>query len=346
MLGAMHTELELRASELKDIVIPTIYFGGGTPSLLSAVEIQGFIDKIKSLYAVDVAAEITLEANPDDLSLPFLQQLRDQTEVNRLSIGLQSFRAEELMLMNRAHTPEQSFACVREAQEVGFDNISIDLIYGSPASDAAVWAENVRIAIDMGVQQISAYALTVEPGTLLQHQVMRGTVPNPDEAMQAAQYDELCSSLHTAGFEHYEISNFAKPGFRSRHNTGYWQNKPYLGIGPSAHSFDGESTRSWNVANNHQYIQGIDGGNPRRTVEVLSAREIFNECLMIGLRTTLGVPLKEVQRLCPPADRAMVTQEITRMLENGDLILHNNTLSIPENRWFFADGIASRLFLV
>jgi len=345
MLRAMKTELLLRKDELQNRTLKSLYFGGGTPSILSVDEINSLIDETLRYFSFEKDIEITLEANPDDLDKSFLKQLAG-TPVNRLSIGTQSFFEEDLKLMNRAHTASEAEGSIKRAQDFGFENLSIDLIYGSPTSNLEIWKENLNKTIALEVPHISSYALTVEPKTALEKWISKGKVKSPKEEEQNREFYYLSDFLKDNGFEHYEVSNFAKPGFYSRHNSSYWKYQEYLGIGPSAHSYNGFDVRSWNVANNQQYIKKLNDKLLAKEEEILSKEDQFNEMIMIGLRTIWGVDLTSLKNKFSDRLLEHFQTEIKTKLEEGILIIENDHLKIPEKHWFMADGIASDLFIV
>ncbi|MGU3373325.1 radical SAM family heme chaperone HemW [Chryseobacterium sp. M5A1_1a] len=345
MLHAMKTEIKLRKDELQNRNLKSLYFGGGTPSVLSVDEIHSLIDEVLRYYTFEKDIEITLEANPDDLDKAFLKQLAG-TPVNRLSIGTQSFFEEDLKLMNRAHTASEAEGSIKRAQDFGFENLSIDLIYGSPTSNLEIWKENLNKTIALEVPHISSYALTVEPKTALENWISKGKVKSPREEEQNREFYYLSDFLKDHGFEHYEVSNFAKPGFYSRHNSAYWKYQEYLGIGPSAHSYNGFDVRSWNVANNQQYIKKLNAKLLAKEEEILSLEDQFNEMIMIGLRTIWGVDIKSLKDKFNDRFFEYFQNEIKQKTEEGILIIEDNHLKIPEKHWFMADGIASDLFIV
>ncbi|MGE8529211.1 radical SAM family heme chaperone HemW [Chryseobacterium rhizosphaerae] len=345
MLQAMKTEMMLRKDELQNKTLQSLYFGGGTPSILSVDEIHSLIDEALKYFSFDKDIEITLEANPDDLDQRFVKQLAG-TPVNRLSIGTQSFFEEDLKLMNRAHSASEAESSIKRAQDFGFENLSIDLIYGSPTSNLEIWKENLNKTIELEVPHISSYALTVEPKTALENWISKGKVTSPKEEEQNREFYYLSDFLKDNGFEHYEVSNFAKPGFYSRHNSAYWKYKEYLGIGPSAHSYNGFDVRSWNIANNPQYIKKLAVKNLAKEEELLSQEDQFNEMIMIGLRTTWGVDLTSLKNKFSDKVMDHFQTEIKSKIEEGILIIEKDHLKIPEKHWFMADGIASDLFLV
>ncbi|QFG52472.1 radical SAM family heme chaperone HemW [Chryseobacterium sp.] len=345
MLQAIKKELFLRKEELDNKVLKSLYFGGGTPSVLTGDEIKGLIDEVLRYYSFADDIEITLEANPDDLDGIFVKEL-SSTAINRLSIGTQSFFDDDLRLMNRAHNASEADASIKRAQDYGFENLSIDLIYGSPTSSLTMWKENLNRAVALQVPHISSYALTVEPKTALENWVRTQKITAPAEEEQNEEFHYMCSFLKENGFEHYEISNFAKPGFHSRHNAAYWQYEPYLGIGPSAHSYDGLNRRSWNAANNAFYIKNLEAGILPAEAEHLQEKDRFNEMLMIGLRTVWGVDLHRLSRNFSPEILQGFNQDVAGKISEGILKIEKDHLLIPEEHWFMADGIASDLFVL
>lgn len=341
----MKKEIALRNTELENKSIQSLYFGGGTPSILSVDEINSIIDEVLKYFSFDTNIEITLEANPDDLSKDFLQNL-SKSYINRLSIGTQSFFEEDLRLMNRAHTSSQAESSIKRAQDFGFENISIDLIYGSPTSNLEIWKQNLEKTIALEIPHISSYALTVEPKTTLNDLILKGKIAEPKEEDQNKEFYYMIDFLKDHGFSHYEVSNFAKPGFYSKHNSSYWKYKEYLGIGPSAHSYNGFDVRSWNVANNQKYIQKINQNTLALETEILSQKDQFNEMIMIGLRTTWGVDLESLKMKFSEEILDVFQKEMSSKIEEKILVIENNYLKIPEKHWFMADGIASDLFQV
>lgn len=345
MLWAMHKEIELRHQELESKRLKTLYFGGGTPSILSVDEIQKFIDKVNRYFDFEENIEITLEANPDDLTRNFLQELAP-TPVNRLSIGTQSFHDEDLKLMNRAHNASEAYHSILMAQDFGFQNISVDLIYGSPSSSFKIWQDNLEKIITLNIPHVSAYALTVEPKTALENWINKGKIPFPKEENQSKEFDYMVDFLTKNNFEHYEISNFGKSNFHSKHNAAYWKSNEYLGIGASAHSYNGTEKRSWNIANNAKYIKCLKENKLPLETEILSEKDQFNEMIMIGLRTKWGVDLTRLKKQFSEEVVHHFQKNSQHLLSEGKLIIADNTLTIPSEFWFFADGIASDLFIV
>lgn len=345
MLSAIKKEIQLRHNELENKTLKSLYFGGGTPSVLSVDEIKSLIDEIQKYFSFDENIEITLESNPDDLNKNFLKEL-SQTEINRLSIGTQSFYDEDLKLMNRAHNASEAESSIKRAQDFGLVNISIDLIYGSPTSNFEIWKDNLSKTIELQVPHVSSYALTVEPKTALEKWIENGKIRSPEETEQNQEFYYMKDFLKDNGFDHYEISNFGKPGFHSKHNSAYWKSEPYLGIGPSAHSYNGHLERSWNIANNPIYIKNLNQNILPIEKEILTEKDRFNEMIMIGLRTIWGVDLNRINQNFSSEVIDYLNQEIKSKIESGILKIENNYLKIPEKHWFLADGIASDLFIV
>jgi oxygen-independent coproporphyrinogen III oxidase len=343
MLAAMKKEIRLRKDELQQKNLKSLYFGGGTPSVLAVDDLQSIMDEVLKYFTIDPEIEITLEANPDDLNSVFLKNLA-KTEINRFSIGTQSFFDDDLKMMNRAHSASEAESSIKRAQDFGFENISIDLIYGSPTSDFSLWKESLNKAVALEVPHISAYALTVEPKTALNQWVQQNKIQPPREAEQTEDFYYMSEFLKDNGFHHYEISNFGKPGFHSRHNSAYWQYHEYLGIGPSAHSYNGSAERSWNVANNAKYIHFLEQNTLPKETEILSEADQFNEMMMIGLRTIRGVNLEAVKEKFNPEILEHLNREIPYCIAEGILTIDDNFLKIPEEHWFLADGIAADLF--
>jgi len=317
MLAALEKELVLRKDEFKNEAVATIYFGGGTPSVLTTEEIERLIKAVYANYRVIDAPEITLEANPDDLSNEKIKQL-SASPINRLSIGVQSFFEEDLKVMNRAHSADEAAESLSLATQE-FDNISIDLIYGMPNMTNEHWRQNIRKALSFGVPHISSYALTVEPKTALASFIKKGIIAPLDDKVAQAHFNILIEEMDVAGFDNYETSNFGKPGYYSQNNTAYWQQKKYLGIGPSAHSYDG-SSRSWNISNNPSYIKSIQKNELPSTVEVLSKTDKYNEYIMTGLRTIWGVSLTKVTKEFGKDYSEYLLQQAQRFLKTN--VLH------------------------
>ncbi|MEM7101614.1 MAG: radical SAM family heme chaperone HemW [Bacteroidota bacterium] len=343
LIDAIVREIALSKSYLKNQVVETVYFGGGTPSLLSAEEFNRLFDSLHKYHTISEDAEVTLEANPDDLTQKYLEELRS-TPVNRLSIGIQSFFEEDLHYMNRAHDAQQANQCIEDAQANDFNNLSIDLIYGSPTTSHAHWKRNIEIALHYRIPHISCYALTVEPKTALDHFIRTRKTEAPDDDVASKQFHYLINTLTGNGYEHYEISNFALPGHYSRHNTAYWQGTTYLGLGPSAHSFDANSRR-WNVANNAHYIKLIESGEIPCETEVLSAKDRYNEYIMTSLRTQWGIPENRINDFGTTIANHFRNAAAAKLKE-GLIVVENEHFKLSKKAKFLADGIISDLFFV
>lgn len=352
LVQALGKELKMRKGELKNETVETIYFGGGTPSLLSHDELGFLIDEVYKNYTVSETPEITLEANPDDLSSEKIQNLKG-SPINRLSIGIQSFFEDDLKSMNRAHNAMEAKQCLEEATK-HFDNITIDLIYGIPNMSLQKWDDNLEMAFSFNVNHISAYALTVEPKTALDSFIKKGKYPPMNEELALKHFEHLIDVCKKQGFVQYEISNFGKPNYFSRHNTSYWQGQSYLGIGPSAHSFNGKE-RSWNVDNNSKYIQSINDNILPLTIEQLSTKDKFNEYVMTGLRTVWGISLSKIEKEFGLDYKDHLLKEANVFIQQGLLeIISDNLLKfnsikkmkITDKGKFLADGIAAELFMI
>ena len=343
VLKSICLELEMRAQELQSIPVASIYFGGGTPSMLNDDELGAIFQVIEANYQVLPSAEITLEANPDDLSLKKITQLA-VTPINRLSIGVQSFFESDLKLMNRAHTAKEALESLKIAQTY-FDNITIDLLYGMPEMSNVRWEENLQIAFDLKLNHLSCYALTVEPKTPLAHFIKTAQHPPLNDAVAAQHFQTLVNATAKAGFTHYEVCSFGKPGYFSKHNSSYWLGKPYLGVGPSAHSFDGKK-RSWNVSNNKQYINTIAKNELPLTSELLTPENRFNEYIMTGLRTIWGVSLKRIEEEFGLGVQTSLLNNAHGYLASETLKIENAHLKMTPKGQFLSDGIASDLFIV
>jgi oxygen-independent coproporphyrinogen-3 oxidase len=339
VLEAMLRELDLRAPAVQGPA-DTVYFGGGTPSLLTPAEIGAFLSALRQGPGIAAGAEVTLEANPDDITAETLAAWRD-IGITRLSLGTQSFREDRLRFMGRAHTAEQALRSIDLIADAGFTSWTIDLIYGLPGMTLAEWDEQLRIALDHGMPHLSAYCLTVEPRTALARQVERGEVLPPGDADQSAQFQLLMECMAAAGMEHYEISNFALPGQRSRHNSAYWAGLPYLGIGPSAHSFSG-THRRWNIANNARYVQALEAGEdaPHDTEETTPHRR-SNESILTGLRTGEGLDPHTLDPGWGPEQWQLVARHIS----GGHMVERNGRLVLTNAGKQFADRIAASLFI-
>ena len=341
VLDVLHRELELRRPEFADPV-RTLYFGGGTPTVYSPEELQGVIDRVRLLYdaALD---EVTVEANPDDLTGNYLARLKN-TDVNRLSIGIQSFDDAHLQLFNRRHTGQQAFDAVRRAKRGGFENITVDLIYGIPGMTGAEWETNLLKFMDLDVPHLSAYHLTIEPRTVFGKWSEQGKIAAVPDETSRRHYELLERLTAEAGYVHYEVSNFARPGWESRHNSSYWNGTPYLGIGPAAHSFDGNSRR-WNTANVKQYLERFDAGGYYET-ECLSETDRFNETLMTGLRTAAGVSWEFVRGQFGEERTDTLRRAARKFLDSGLLVDDGTALRIPSARFLLSDSIIADLFLL
>lgn len=344
VLKAIEKEAELRKNFFEDQIIETLYFGGGTPSLMTETELQEMLSTLEKLFVLSATPEFTLEANPDDLNRDKIAALK-ANGVNRLSIGVQSFIDDYLKWMNRAHRSTEAIACIKESQQVGIDNISIDLIYGLPNLTATAWKEELRKAIELNPTHISAYCLTVEPATALGYRVRTGKEKPIDETAAEAQFQIMIEMLELAGFELYELSNFARDGYYSRHNTSYWQGKPYLGLGPSAHSFK-PGKRSWNISNNVRYIKELKENKLPLTTELLTRENQFNEWIMTGLRTKWGINLSEGFEKY--GIDLLTTNEklITKLIGEGKAEIENGRMRLTRKGFFLADGIAASMFAV
>lgn len=339
MILAIQQELILRKKYLVEEV-KTIYLGGGTPSILSNDEIELIFNTIYNHYNVSNNVEITLEANPDDLTYDKIQFFKS-TPINRFSIGVQSFFDTDLQFMNRTHNAKEAIKSIENVKKSGFENITIDLIYGIPGSEN--WKANLECFFDLGILHLSSYALTVEGKTALEYLIKTKKIDPIDDVQQEREYNQLIESIYKKGFEQYEISNFTKNEKYSIHNTNYWKFKPYLGVGPSAHSFDGE-TRQWNRANNTHYIKALQNGTLPSEKEVLTLQDQFNEKVMIGLRTKWGVDLGEIRSLGNGLEEKLFTVSKVYIDENK-LINKNGFLILNPKYRFFADRIASDLFM-
>lgn len=344
MINALLQEIELRAPYLEDKKIESIYFGGGTPSLLEGDEIAQIIDTIAKHFDIANNAEITLEANPDDLNQAKVKSLRN-TPINRFSIGIQSFFEEDLKWMNRAHNQQEATASIMRVQDAGFENITCDLIYGFPLLTDEKWRHNMQQLIDFAIPHISSYSMTVESKTALDHFIKKGISPAIDSDQAADQMHLLINTLKAAGYEQYEISNFAKNGHYARHNTNYWKGKHYLGIGPSAHSFNG-TARSWNISNNSKYISSIHSNQLPLEVEQLSTLDQINECIMTSLRTMWGLDLTELENRFGQSVKNNVLEDAALFIAEKNLVLDDNKLCLTDTGKLMADHIMSELFII
>ncbi|MBD3635771.1 MAG: radical SAM family heme chaperone HemW [Crocinitomicaceae bacterium] len=343
MVEAICLELTKRVGYLRGEDVSTVYFGGGTPSVLSKDQLARILNTIQATFVVKNDAEITFECNPDDLSETKLQELKS-AGINRLSIGVQSFDDEVLKFMNRAHSSEEAVNSILLAQEIGFDNITADLIYGIPDKDLDYWENQVNQMVELGIPHISAYCLTIEKNTVFGHKYDRGELQTPSDEATLQQFRRMIDTLTSHGYLHYEISNFARKGFISQHNSAYWLGTTYLGVGPSAHSYDGD-VRGWNISNNPQYIKKVLDSKSVFEVEYLTDRDKFNDYILTRLRTQWGADLEEIQKLGEGIDLTEFDEALERHLDLQNIILIKNTLRLSEHGKFIADKVASDLFV-
>lgn len=335
-------ELQARANYLLGQSIETIYFGGGTPSILQIDELQQIMQQLRQYFSIDPSAEITLEANPDDVNDEKLKGWK-QLGINRLSIGIQSLFEEDLRWMNRAHTADEAKQVISKARAAGFDSFTVDLIYGTPGLTDEKWLDNLNWVLQQNINHLSCYALTVEEKTPLDKQIRQHQKQDVDPEQQSRQFLLLMDHLQQAGFEHYEISNFAKPGYRSKHNSSYWKGVHYLGLGPSAHSFNG-SSRQWNIANNQLYIQSLKQGTISFEKEELTATQQLNEYIMTGLRLMEGCDLNYISQKFGNDKSSQLQTEAASFASKGLLTIANDHLILTKEGKLFADSIASDLF--
>ena len=343
MILALAKEIEMRKSEFQNEIVETIYFGGGTPSILPISDLKFLIDEVYRNYKVAENPEITVEANPDDLSEERIIEL-SKNKVNRLSIGIQSFFEDDLKLMNRAHNSEEAQKCLEIATQY-FDNISLDLIYGIPGSSNEKWKQNIEKALSFGIPHISSYALTVEPKTALDKFIKKGIIKQPDDEAAQEQFHILVETLKENGFIHYELSNFSKPDYFSKNNSSYWLGKKYIGIGPSAHSYDGKN-RGWNISNNGLYIKSIQANEIPIETENLTETDRYNEYIMTGLRTIWGVSLARIEQEFGEKFLTYLNNQSVKFIADDLLSLSDGILTTTKKGKFLTDGIASDLFLL
>jgi oxygen-independent coproporphyrinogen-3 oxidase len=343
MVLAIAKEIQMRKSESEKEQVETIYFGGGTPSVLTSVEINFLIAAVYSNYSVIENPEITLEANPDDLSSERIIEL-SKSKINRLSIGIQSFFEEDLQLMNRAHNSAEAKKSLEIATQY-FDNISLDLIYGIPGMSNEKWKQNIVTALSFGIPHISSYALTVEPKTALNKLIQTGKIAAPKDEVAQEHFAILVETLEANDFIHYELSNFGKENYFSKNNSAYWLGKKYIGIGPSAHSYDGIS-RSWNVSNNSVYIKAIQENKLPNETEILSTADRYNEYVMTGLRTIWGVSLDRIEAEFGSEYLEYLNKQSQKFLDDNLVFIDNNILKPTPKGKFLTDGIASDLFIL
>ncbi len=355
MVSALSKEIVMRKNEFQDEAVETIYFGGGTPSRLSIAELRFLISEVYANYEVAENPEITIEANPDDLSEEYLKAL-SEIGINRLSIGIQSFFEDDLVMMNRAHNSVEAEKCLELATKY-FDNISLDLIYGIPGMSNEKWRKNIEMALSFGISHISSYALTVEPKTALNKLIQTGKIAKPQDEVAAAHFQILVEILENNGFIHYELSNFGKENYFSKNNSAYWLGKKYIGIGPSAHSYDGIS-RSWNVSNNALYLKALEENKLPNEIEILSKNDRYNEYIMTGLRTIWGVSLKRIEEefgikyldYLQKQAQKFIDDDLLTIVRSSDSAFGRNCIEnilkpTPKGK-FLTDGIASDLFII
>jgi oxygen-independent coproporphyrinogen-3 oxidase len=343
MVLALVKEIEMRKNEFQNDIVETIYFGGGTPSILQIADLRFLIDAVYRNYKVVENPEITVEANPDDLTENRIIEL-SKNKVNRLSIGIQSFFEDDLQLMNRAHNVEEAKKCLEIATQY-FNNISIDLIYGVPEMSNEKWLQNIETALSFGVPHISSYALTVEPKTALHSFIQKGIIPPPDDEVAQEHFQILVDKLSENGFIHYELSNLGKENYFSKNNSSYWLGKKYIGIGPSAHSYDGKN-RGWNVSNNSLYIKSIQENKLPIEIETLTKTDRYNEYIMTGLRTIWGVSLARIEQEFGKNYLDYLNQQAAKFIEDHLLFIDDNILRTTKKGKFLSDGIACDLFLL
>lgn len=343
MVLAIAKEISMRKEEFKNDIVETIYFGGGTPSVLTIEDLRLLIEEVFKNYNVVENPEITVEANPDDLSNNRIIELFNN-RINRLSIGIQSFFEDDLKMMNRAHNAEEAKKCLEEATKY-FDNISLDLIYGIPGMSNEKWMQNIETALSFGIPHISSYALTVEPKTALHSFIQKGIIAPTEDEVAQEHFEILVEKLEEAGFIHYELSNFGKENYFSKNNSSYWLGKKYIGIGPSAHSYDGEK-RGWNVSNNSLYIKSIKEGKLPIETETLSKTDRYNEYVMTGLRTIWGISLDRIQTEFGQIYLDYLNQQALKYIQDHLLFVDENILRTTRKGKFLSDGIASDLFLL
>jgi len=343
LISSLVNETKMESAYLQNETIDSIYLGGGTPSLLTIEDCSLLLKTIRQYFIVSENAEITIEANPDDVNKEKLREWK-QIGINRLSIGVQSFFEDELRWMNRAHNAQHARQCIEWSLQEGFTNLTIDLIYGSPLLTDDLWKQNIDIATGYGISHLSCYALTVEEKTPLQKLIQTEKATNVDNDKQARQFLLLMQWMKEKGYEHYEVSNFAKPNSRSRHNSSYWKGEKYLGLGPSAHSYNG-AERRWNVANNNIYISGINKGLPKRETEILSSKNRLNESIMISLRTKEGLDLDKIEKEWGSNEKKRINQRLQKFTKSGLISVNNSIAQLTDEGMLLADGIASDLFI-
>lgn len=343
MVNALCSEISLRSSYLSNSdIIETIYFGGGTPSLLGENHFKTIFDALKEHFDLNSVSEITLEANPEDITEVFLSMLKS-FPFNRLSIGVQSLNDLELSLLNRRHTAQQAIDAIQKAKQY-FSNISIDLMFGLPQQTIHSWTETIKKAMGLGIQHVSAYQLTIEKGTLLYRQIQQGKVEPASDIISTSMYFMLVNTLKEQGFEHYEISNFALPSYQSKHNSAYWEGKHYLGIGPSAHSFNGIS-RQWNIANHRLYMKGIETNHPSFEIEWLSDKDQFNEYIMTSLRTARGIEFETMINRFGMGAKQELLRKAEKYAHSGLIAITQTHLQLTTKGFWLSDGIMVDLMI-
>lgn len=340
---ALKKEIVLRKNYLGGEMVETIYFGGGTPSLLSVKNIEEILELLNKNYEIISSPEITLEINPDTIDREKMSSLK-QIGVNRMSVGIQSFDDDDLRYLGRRHDSRHAMQVLEDLKQTDLEKITLDLIYGMPTLTEEKWNKNLDIFFSTGITHLSAYALTVEPKTILGQRIEKGELQSVSEEDTIRHYNILVDRTKENGFEHYEISNFAKEGFRSQHNSIYWRDEKYLGLGPSAHSYDGNS-RQWNISNLTKYIQLIGNSEDYFEKETLSLEDKFNEYVMTSLRTSWGCDIEKIERDYGKSYAHHFLKNIKKYLENGEMLKENNTYFLSEEGKLFADGIAADLFL-
>lgn len=340
---ALLKEMKLRKNYLKGEIVKTLYFGGGTPSLLKYDDLMRIMEKLQKTYVISANAEITIEANPDDLDVIKINDLK-RSPVNRISIGIQSFFDEDLKYLNRIHTASQAESSVKRSHDVGFENISIDLIYGIPTLTDEKWVENLDISFSLNVPHISAYGLTVEPKTALETLIRKRKATAVDEEQSARQFKILMQQMKANGFIHYEISSFCKDGFISLHNSNYWKGVKYVGLGPSAHSYD-QSSRQWNISDILKYLESIEQGNIPAEKEILSETDKLNEYIITSLRTIWGCDLDYIGKIFGSELQNSIRKRIDKHIAANHIALTEHILTLTDEGKLFADGIAARLFV-
>ena len=343
MLRGFEKEIELRAEQWPD-ALDSIYFGGGSPSLLTPASVEKLINAVTKNFKLGESVEITIEVNPDDVSFEYLEAV-STIGINRLSIGIQSFLDSELKLMNRIHSADQGMKSIEWTAKL-YDNFSVDLIYGIPSSDLSSWKKNLNQALFFEAPHLSIYALTVEPKTVLAHQVKNKKVQLLEEDLVKSQYDWMVDRMEGAGYENYEFSNFSKPGFNAVNNSNYWKGKAYIGIGPAAHSYDGKRTRSWNPSNNIKYLNSIQQGILPAQSEILNTHDAFNEYLMTSLRTSWGVSLKKINQTFGKHYSDYLEKQVENHLIDQRVYWDGDDLKVTKKAKFLTDGIVSDLFLL